>query len=85
MRKRLVQRRGESQPVGQDLTSSKGAGALRLVALRLALGLVFCMGGAGEIPGGARGSMCFWATMASCRRGVGSPWCAKSRMTDRRS
>ena len=54
MRKRLVQRRGESQPVGQDLTSSKGAGALRLVALWLALGLVFCMGGAGELRGAPR-------------------------------
>jgi hypothetical protein len=46
MRKRFVQRRRKSQRVGQNLTGSDRARALRLVALRLALGLLVCMGGA---------------------------------------
>ncbi len=46
MRKRFVQRRRKPQPVGQVLTSSHWAGAWRLVALRLALGWLVCMGGA---------------------------------------
>jgi len=51
MRKLFVQWRRGSQQLGQILTGSDRARALRLAALRLALVLLVCMGGAEALRG----------------------------------
>ena len=73
MRKRIVQRRRKAQRLGQILAGGDGARALQLIALRLALGLLVCTGGAGVLRARRGSSRLFPRVSRSCRGRPGVP------------